>query len=108
MPTNIEKLIAVGDISFTVVREGSTIDISVSNAQSVNLNGNEVLSVTVGMSRDGTSVELDNPFQYVRPVVEVRGTETYMDGENEVFYAVENPTEALKLMVLTALQISQE
>ena len=66
------------------------------------------MSVTVGMSRDGTSVELDNPFQYVRPVVEVRGTETYMDGENEVFYAVENPTEALKLMVLTALQISQE
>ena len=108
MPTNIEKLIAVGDISFTVVREGSTIDISVSNAQSVNLNGTEVLSVTVGMSRDGTSVELDNPFQYVRPFVEVRGTETYMDGEYEVFYPVENPTEALKLLVLIALQLSQE
>ena len=85
MPTNIEKLIAVGDISFTVVREGSTIDISVSNAQSVNLNGNEVLSVTVGMSRDGTSVELDNPFQYVRPVVEVRGTESIkINGANSI------------------------
>lgn len=108
MSTNIEKLIAVGDISFTVVREGSTIDLSVSNAQSVDLNGTEALSVTVGMSRDGTPVELDNPFQFVRPYVEVRGTETYMDGEYELFRPVENPTEALKAMVLTALQLSQE
>ena len=105
MPTNIEKLIAVGDIFYTVDHNGKTVGISISNAHSLDMNGTEALSLIVSANRDGVQLEVDNPFLYINPdVMAFDGTYTLIDGIN-IKNQIENPEEALKTMVFNTAKV---
>ncbi len=102
-----DELCSLPPTTFTLDREGHTIEVRLTKLKVVLVNGQELLHVVARVKRDGTPVEVDNPLFYRNPPMMVAdGTfETLADG-SRVANFIENPAKALRQIVLETLKVT--